>query len=453
MNTNLSLTLKLPQKWVILKKVLIISYYFPPMGMGGVQRTAKFAKYLNSFGWEPHVLTITPKLYLASDHCLLHDVESAGVKIHRTGSGEVSSNGQKVVNFKNDSNRKLLSNLSQTFLVPDSKILWKSKALELAGKIIAENNIEMIFATAPPYTDFLIACELKEKYGIPLVLDYRDSWIDCPNNYYPTPFHKNKHKKMETRVLSDADHIITINERIKELILERYPFVSSESISVIPQGFDSEDFDKQKNNPVPKKPGKMRITYSGSFLNYYTPKHFLDGLKLAIEKNNSLKDNVEACFVGTYPDEYTEYVKTQGLEKNVNIVGYVEHSACINYLLASDVLWMMINKTSKSDLHSTGKLYEYFGADKPILACVPEGVARESLKNYGAVIMTAPDDVNAIAEAILKFYEMFAAGILPIPNEEMTSGYERKKLTGKLAGIFDHFVKSSPEYVIEAVKA
>jgi glycosyltransferase involved in cell wall biosynthesis len=419
------------------------------MGMGGVQRTAKFAKYLGSFGWEPHVLTVTPKLYLASDHCLLHDVESAGVKIHRTGTGEVNSNGHKVVKFKNDSNRKLLSNLSQTFLVPDSKILWKPKALELAEKIIKGNNIEMIFATAPPYTDFLIACELKEKYNIPLIVDYRDSWIDCPNNFYPTPLHKNKHKKMETRVLEDADHVITINERIKELIIQRYPFVKNEKVTIIPQGFDSEDFDKQKKNITPSGSKKMLITYSGSFLNYYTPKHFLDGLKLAIEKKSGLKDNIEACFVGTFPDEYKEYVKTQGLENNVNIVGYVEHSVCINYQLSSDVLWMMINKTGKSDLHSTGKLYEYFGAGKPILACVPEGVARESLKNYGAVTLTAPDDVNAIAEAILKFYDMFSTGKLPKPNEEMTSGYERKTLTGKLAGIFNQFLPSG----VEAVKA
>lgn len=218
------------------------------MGMGGVQRTAKFAKYLGSFGWEPHVLTVTPKMYLASDHCLLHEVESAGVKIHRTGTGETGGNGQKVVKFKNDSNRKLLSNLSQTFLVPDSKILWKAKAIELAEKIIKEHNIEIIFSTAPPYTDFLIARELKEKYNIPLIIDYRDSWIDCPNNFYPTPLHKNMHKKMETRVLEDADHVITINERIKELIIERYPFVKDEDVTVIPQGFDSEDFEKHKKN-------------------------------------------------------------------------------------------------------------------------------------------------------------------------------------------------------------
>lgn len=404
------------------------------MGMGGVQRTAKFAKYLSLYEWQPYVLTVTPKLYLASDYCLLHEVEKAGVKIYRTGTGELETNGHKVVKFKNDSNRKILSNISQTFLVPDSKILWKSKAIELASKIITDNNIDMLYATAPPYTDFLIACDLKEKFNIPLVLDYRDSWIDCPNNFYPTPLHKSKHKKMETTVLKCADKVVTINDRIKELIHLRYPFVDDEKVSVIPQGFDPDDFESHKLNGRNKK---MRISYSGSFLNYYTPKHFIDGLKLAVEKLPELKTNIEACFIGTFPEQYREYINQQGLEEAANIVGYVEHSVCTKYLAESDVLWMMINKSERSDLHSTGKLYEYFGANKPILACVPEGVARRSLDMHGAVILTEPDDAQAIADAILNYYEKFKAGKMPVPNEQVTGMYDRRRLAGKLANEFD----------------
>lgn len=422
------------------------------MGMGGVQRTAKFAKYLHEYGWQPYVLTVTPKLYLASDNCLLHDVEKAGVKIYRTGLKNGNErNGKpdthKVIKFKKDSNRKLLSNLSQTFLIPDSKILWKNKALMLAENIISENKIDLIFATAPPYTDFLIACELKEKFGIPVVLDYRDSWIDCPNNFYLTPFHRNIHRKMETNVLEFADRIITINSRIKELILERYNFVKENNIAVIPQGFDPEDFRQDNVENKTERSKKMRITYSGSFLNYYTPKYFLDGMKIAFEKRPELKDKIEACFIGTFPDEYKEYIKQLGIESAVNIAGYVEHSVCTQYLAESDVLWMMINRTGRSDLHSTGKLYEYFGAGKPIIACVPEGVARKSLDGYGAVTLTEPDDSLAISEAILKYYDEFALGTLPKPNKSITDMYDRSKLSGKLADEFDSVLKLNLEDV------
>jgi hypothetical protein len=190
-----------------LKKALIISYYFPPMGMGGVQRTAKFVKYMPVYGWKPHVLTISPKQYLAKDECLLEELDNGSTRIFRTGIFRDSQNGDtgtKVVEFKTDNTRKFLSNFSQVFLIPDSKVLWKRKAFELGKKIINDNNIDLIYATAPPYTDFLIAAELKKHFSLPMMIDYRDSWIDCPNNYYATPFHKHAHSKMETKVLESA---------------------------------------------------------------------------------------------------------------------------------------------------------------------------------------------------------------------------------------------------------
>ncbi|HAX47637.1 MAG TPA: glycosyl transferase family 1, partial [Bacteroidetes bacterium] len=135
--------------------------------------------------------------------------------------------------------------------------------------------------------------------------------------------------------------------------------------------------------------------------------------------------------------QYKQYIEQLGLTEAVNIVGYVEHSVCTKLLAESDVLWMMINKSERSDLHSTGKLYEYFGANKPILACVPEGVARRSLDMHGAVILTEPDDAQAIADAILSYYEMFKTGSMPVPNEQVTGMYDRKRLAGKLANEFN----------------
>jgi len=415
------------------------------MGMGGVQRTAKFTKYMRNFGWQPHVLTVNPTVYLAKDEFLLRDVEKAGVIIHRTGAKNENNGHHKVVSFKKDSNRKLLSNLSQMFLIPDSKILWKKKALALGSEIIEKNNIDIIYSTAPPYTDFLIAVKLKQKYGIPVVLDYRDSWIDCPNNFYPTPIHKNMHRKMEDYVLRIADGAITINSRIKELIIEKYPFVDDENIKVIPQGFDSEDFTAADGFKPENE--KFRITYSGSFLNYYTPKHFLDALKQIFNNRPDVRDKIEAMFIGTFPDEYKKYAEDNGISSSLNFTGYVEHSTVTRFLCNSHVLWMMINKTERSDLHSTGKLYEYFGAHRPIIACVPDGVARNSLQGYGAVILTQPDDVHAIADAILKYYDMYLNKSLPVPDENFISNYDRKTLTGRLSQLFDEVTANAAEKV------
>ncbi len=407
------------------------------MGMGGVQRTAKFAKYLPDFGWEPHVLTVNPKIYFAKDESLLKEVEKT-VRIYRTGNPEFkidSENGFKTVTFKKNAYRKFFSNAAQVFLIPDSKILWKKSAINLASRIIDEENIGLLYATAPPYTDFLIADELKKKFHIPVLIDYRDSWTDCSNNFFPTSYHKEQHRKLETKALESADKIITINSGIKQQIFYRYPFKNNDDIIIIPQGFDSEDFENQ--NGSIKKNSKMRITYSGSFLNYYNPKYFLEGLAIAFNKKPGLRDKIEACFAGIFPGEYLSYIKKLGLSEAVSVVGYLEHIKCVKFLTESDILWMMINKTDKSYLHSTGKLYEYFGTRKPILACVPEGAARESVKSYGAAKLTYPDDSAAIADAILEFYDLYKKNNLPVPDEEFVVTHERKKLTEKLAEQFD----------------
>lgn len=411
------------------------------MGMGGVQRTAKFVKYLPLYGWKPHVLTISPKAYLAKDECLLQELENENISIYRTSGNESDncSHNTKVVKFKNDSTRKFLSNFSQTFLIPDSKIFWKPKAVKLGREIIEKENIELIYATAPPYTDFLIAYELKKISGLPVVLDYRDSWLDCPNNFYPTPYHKHLHCKRERRVLQSTDRIVSINPRIKELIIEKYPFKTVDDITVIPQGFDSEDFEKLSGNTEPRK--KLRFTYAGSFLNYYTPEYFLNALSQFLKRKPEARENIEALFIGTIDKTQQLLIQQYKLNDIVKVLGYIPHTKCIAYLLNSDILWMMINRTHRSDLHSTGKLYEYLGSKKPILACIPDGVARNSLRDYGAVKICEPDDVNCISKAIEEFYDMYKTNSLPAGSEHVINKYERKYLTGLLADVFNSVYK------------
>ncbi|MBN1633234.1 MAG: glycosyltransferase, partial [Ignavibacteria bacterium] len=356
-----------------MKKVLVISYYFPPLGMGGVQRTAKFCKYLGSSGYEPYVLATAPKSYYAFDNTLLEELESNDVKIFRTG--EYEGGKIKQIKFKAEFKRKLLSKLVQVFLLPDTKILWKSKALELGREIIKFNNIDLIFATAPPYTDFLIGRELSEEFKLPLVIDYRDAWYDSPYNYYATPLHKLIHKKFEKDVLEKAGKIITINEKIKDLIESRYKIAKEKGVEIITQGFDPEDIEKANDTAEKLKSEKkrMRFCYAGSFFNLMTPEYFLKAMKIVFDKIPEAKENMEAYFIGLFPEEHRQTVRRLGLENNVVITGYKNHLECISYELSSDVLWLMIGRSRASDMISTGKLYEYIGTGRPILACLPDG--------------------------------------------------------------------------------
>lgn len=428
-----------------MRKVLVIAYYFPPLGLSGVQRTFKFVKYLSRFNWLPTILTISPGGYFAKDYGMLKEIEDQDISIVRVGSKlEPTQIFKKkdAIEMPHEFVRKFSSRLSQFFLLPDNKIGWKKKAVEAGSKLLENDKFDAIFSTAPPYTDFLIGEELKKKFNLPYVIDYRDSWMDNPYNFYPTPLHKSIVSRMERRVLHSSDHIITINRKIKELLLIRYKFLKYTDITIIPQGFDPEDFDIPENETLPKVK-KFRITYSGTFIDKRTPKYFLRAVAKLLKENPEIRHNFEACFVGNFRKENEKIVDKLNLRDVVNIVGYVEHKECIKYLVTSDVLWMMIGEGKGEDMMSTGKLFEYIGAKKPILGCVPEGVAKNTILESKSGFVVDPYDVNGIAKILLDLFYRWKGGTLPQPSDDFVNKYNRINLTSDLSRVFELLIDYS----------
>jgi len=430
-----------------MRKVLVVAYYFPPMGLSGVQRTLKFVKYLPLYNWQPTVLTVIPGSYFARDESLLKEIEPIQIRVVRTGSLDPTrffrrgnSSEARVLKMPREWIRKILNVGSQFFFIPDNKIGWKRKACRAAVELLQKERFDLIFATAPPYTDFLIGHYLKKSFRIPLVLDYRDAWIDNPYHFYLTPIHRWIHHSLENRVLRASDKVITINRRIKEVLLKRYPFLQYQDVEIIPQGYDPADFDHAGIVPLP--PGqKMRLTYSGTFIDRRTPKYFLEALARIFNEQPGLRNKIEACFVGHFREENLKLVRRLGLQDAVRVTGYVDHNECVRYLLASDVLWLIIGKGNGEDMMSTGKLFEYLGARKPILGCVPDGVAKTTIEDSGAGIVVEPDDVNGIAAAIKTLYRKYEAGTLVGPAADYVEKFNRKRLTADLARTFELLVE------------
>ncbi|MDA0986889.1 MAG: glycosyltransferase [Bacteroidetes bacterium] len=413
-------------------KVLVIAYYFPPLGLSGVQRTLKFVKYLKNYGWDPTVLTVSSRGYYAKDDSLLLEAENAGIEIVRTDSIDPNRffRKQDVVPMPSERWRKFLSRVSDTFFIPDNKIGWKSPAIKKASELIKKNNYDIIFATAPPYTSFLIGKELRDKFHIPLVLDFRDLWVGYPFKFFPTYFHKRLFEKMESQVVKSADAIVVASRRVKESLIRRYNHLQYNEVKLISQGYDEEDIkiDLSQNLPLTNK---MRFTYTGVFYEDRTPKYFLEALANVFQKNPNLKNKIEVCFVGILNKKHLELIKKLQLQDAVNICGYLSHKECIKYLLASDVLWLMM----KDDLSSPGKIYEYIGTGKKIMGCVPTGFIRDTIEEANGFV-TTPDNVNEISTAILTLYNEFENKKLKGASSEVISKYNRKELTGELAKTF-----------------
>jgi hypothetical protein len=413
------------------------------MGMAGAVRPVKFIKYFPRYDWHPVVITSTPKTYYSKDEYLLEEIDLPEVEIHRTkGRRHNLMTGHKLRNLPNESRRQFWCKLRKAFKVPDPYIKWRKKAVKLASQIIESQKIDIIFATAPPFTDFVAAGELKKKYNIPLVIDYRDSWLYSPENFYPASFYRFANLKKEQEVLRVADETITVNRRIKEHIIETYHNIRHTDINIVPFGFDDEEF-KNTTYQLPRT-NKMRFTHAGSFYGE-TPKYFLKGLEIAFKRRPELRKKIEACFIGLLSKEDKKCIIKHNLIEAVYAPGYVNHKEFVKYLLATDVLWFTIGKGSNDELISPLKLSEYFGARKPILACITDGVSKQMLRHYNAVKICPPDEPEAIAGMIIEYYDLYAKNEMPVPNEEVIDKYDINKLTHELVRYFEFLIDISPE--------
>lgn len=417
------------------RRALVVAYYFPPMGLSGVQRTLKFVKYLPQFGWQPTVLTVEPRGYFAHDDSLLKELEGSGVEIVRTqpaGPGKMFSK-KKTVKLPSERMRKLLSRMSDTFFIPDNKIGWKKTAISTALELNKQKPFDLIFATAPPFTDFLIGAELKSYLNKPLVFDYRDPWVEYPHKFYPTPLHKLRNIQLEQQALRSSSHVITTNRNVKELLIKRHQFLSYNDIDIISQGFDPEDFRNfTEDEAAHPKGSKMRITYAGVFWEDRVPTFFLYALHALFQEQPKLRNKIEALFIGKFRKENIKLVERLKLTDAVTVIDYMPHRQCVNNMLSSDVLWMIVG----DNVGSPGKVYEYIGARKPILGCVPEGFMKQTIIEAGGKV-TPPGDVVGIKQAIEFFYHQFDEGTLQGPRQEVIDKYDRSKLTGQLVKVFE----------------
>ena len=407
------------------------------MGLSGVQRTLKFAKYLPQFGWQPTILTVTPTGYYAQDYTLLEELHPHHVGIERVGSLDPNRLFRRkgVVKMPSERLRKIFSFISDTFFIPDNKIGWKRKAIKAAEELFKKKNFDIIFATAPPFTDFLIGMELHKKFHKPLVIDYRDPWHDYPYKTYPTPLHKLLNYKLEKKVLRASSRILVTGRRTKELILKRFKFLEYHDVTILSHGYDPADLEDDPKIHI-EKSKRMRIAHAGVFYGDRTPKHFLLALKEIITAQPDLKNQIELVLIGNLQDEHDKFIKSLGLEGNVTVTGYLDHKHCIAHLKSSDVMWITLN----NDKQSPGKLYEYLGLRKPILACVPDGFIKQTLEEAGGNIIVDPTDVKGISETILQLYELHAKHKLPQPSEDIVQKYNRIELTNELSKIFGFLV-------------
>jgi len=413
------------------------------MGLSGVQRTLKFVKYMKDYNWEPTVITTDDVGYFAHDLSLQKELEETNVRVVRVGGKEPNSVLSKfgTIKLPREFIRKVFNKVSQTLFIPDNKKSWAKRAYQKAEELLNEESFDVVFVTGPPFSSSYVFRQLKMKHDIPLVIDYRDLWYESYFAFYPTPFHKSANKKLEYTTLQAADRVIVTNRKIKEKLLNDFGFLTHDDVVIISHGFDPEDF--QKAEIIPKHNDRMILTYSGIFMVYNSPEYLLKAFKeLSVERPDIAK-NIELHFVGFLRKENKKLIQKLGLQEFVYDHGYVDHLEAVKKLKSSDVLWMMVGRRKNIDSILPGKLYEYEGAKKPILACMPDGAAKDAVVEYPASFICEPDNIQQIKENIIEIFELYRNNNLPTVDDEFLTKYRRDYLTEQLTKQFQFLIRAS----------
>jgi glycosyltransferase involved in cell wall biosynthesis len=411
------------------------------MGGSGVQRPVKFAKYLKKFGWEPIVVAPEPDIYHTFDESLTKELEEASVRVERVPNSTLIRAGKRSINPTPQSPWKasVLKWMTSWFFLPDNKKGWIDKAVTNCLEIIKNEDIDAVFSTAPPYSCLIAAREIKEKTGLPVVMDLRDDWLESHLIHYPTRWHFNKMKRLEKDTLLSADHITVVNDHYKTKIRERLGD-SCPDISVIPNGFDKENFDVAHPGI---SDGTFSILYSGMFYGSRKPDWFLKSVRKVIETNEEFRRCVRLQFQGGLGKSHWKTINEMGLARYIVDFGYLGHQKAVQNVRNSDVLWLTLGQRKHINAVTPGKVFEYMGSRKPILAYIPDGVTRSLLNSYGASRCVGITDVDAGAAAIEEYFEQWKKGKLPTGNVEFVQQFERSNLTKQLAGILSRLTEEN----------
>jgi glycosyltransferase involved in cell wall biosynthesis len=437
-----------------LKKVLIISYNFPPVGGGRVRRVLKFVKFLSEFGWEPMVLTVKRPNVPEYDYELSSEI-SDSTRIIRTGSFEFGSLARYIRNCHNGVGgrrdfigrlRQFLSNiacrLKWWIFFPDSRIGWIPFCIASGYRTIKRESVDLIFATAEPFSSFISAVLLKKFTDRPLVVDFRDEWSGFSDYYFPDKNRiiKKLERLLERFIVKNADVVISVTQPIIRDFIARYPDQKQEKFVCITNGFDPDDF---KGLPDKGHNDRFTITYAGSLYKLRTPEYFLKGVKQFLKREPDFQKRARILFIGTIEKEIFNLLDDDNLRQMVDAPGFLCFRDTLRHLINSDLLLYIEDQVPISDRLLPAKLFEYMACKKPIIALANEGTVKETIEYTGCGKVVSPYDIRSIVECLEYFYKNFKENRpLFIANKEKIEKFSRRNLTRKLAEEFDKILNA-----------
>lgn len=429
-----------------MKKVLIISYTFPPVGGAGVQRVSKFVKYLPATGWAPTILTTSNASVPLIDRNLLKDIPDS-VQVIRTKTLEPSyAVKSQVKELDKNTNilgkiKILIRNIVKALLFPDAQILWWLHTSFALRKLLRTRDFEVIFVTGPPFSAILCTVFWGRFYKVPVVVDFRDEWSFSRQNWENSA--KNKvslwlDSQCEKWVISRAAAITVASPGYKLSFEKKYPELSKKNICFfIPNGFDHEDYLGKEDCVANLKfqfKNKFILLYAGTLWKATSIKNVALAIESMLARNPKLAAKFQLRIVGRVVEEELEALNTLVDLGVAKVEGYLGHDDVITEMLSSDALLLTLSDLDGAEKIIPGKLFEYLATNLPILAVLPNGVCSNLLAEINPDGICFPSNIDDISKHL--------ENLIWVKSDKFSSGesvnrYRRDFLTSELAAVFN----------------
>jgi glycosyltransferase involved in cell wall biosynthesis len=432
-----------------MKKVLIVTYYFPPSGGPGVQRVLKFVKYLPEFGWQPVVLTVRDGDFPARDESLLAEIPKHTTvyrtkifepyKLYRTLTGKAADAPIDVENIPQPGKKQSLKEsaaefIRSTFFIPDARIGWVPYAVSAGRAIIEREHIDAIYSSSPPYTAAVVARKLHRQTRIPWIAGFRDPWtgfLSTPDRWL---IPRMIDRRLERAVFEDASIVEAAWRGILNDIAAKVPNINPQKLVHLPNGFDREDYPRlelQRNQ-------RFTVTYTGSMYGKRNPKSFLRAVEELVSEGKIDATKIHLKFIGRFGSEVHGMLRGSALRDAIEIIAYLPHSESVKELLRADALLLIVDEADGSEEIVPGKVFEYIGAQRPIIALAPEGAIAELMRETRSGYSAPNQDIPAIKAAFVESYQNFLYDKKKFQQDrEAVKRYDRREITRQLATLLD----------------
>lgn len=433
-----------------MKKVLVITYYWPPAGGAGVQRWLKFVKYMRDFGWEPVVYTAENGEMPVVDESLQKDVPQ-GLTVLKQPIWEPYSIYKRFIGRKKDDkiNASFLSENKKTglaekisvwvrgnFFIPDARRFWIRPSIAYLQDYIARHAISYVISTGPPHSMHLIAQGLKRgRPALKWIADFRDPWtnIDFYEKLMLSARADKKHHAQELGVLQQADLVLSIGESMNSEFVEMYKKAggtNADKFKVITNGFDTDDVSESKV----KKDAVFSIAHIGTLVKDRNPEVLWKVLQKLVSENQAFRSRLQIRLVGKVDIHVKEQMEAFGLTPYLTKIDYLPHNEVIREQQHASVLLLLVNRTKNAKGILTGKFFEYLASPAPVLAIGPvDGDLAAIIRPTNGGLISDFDDAATLEANILSYFN----GEAPVKNKAEVEKYSRRELTRQLCELLD----------------